>query len=120
MWQRPEAVAKRIMTALCCLSEQPRVLVIGAGFKKGQSLTTHAPGVDLIKALQSLNAEVSFVDPLVEQKMLPFVSRFDHSTRWTKEALEQSFDYIVIAVNQDGLNYGLLEEIELPVEHFSR
>ncbi|KAH8653565.1 hypothetical protein BX600DRAFT_82609 [Xylariales sp. PMI_506] len=119
MWQRPAAVAGRIMKTLSRTRERPRVLVVGVGFKKGQSLTTHAPGVSLINALQSLGAEVAFVDPLVAQETLPFARRFDHSSRWTKEDLEASFDYAVIAVRQDGLDYELLEGTAVPVECFS-
>lgn len=121
MWQRPAAIAERIIQSLVKISmERPRVLVVGVGFKKGQSLTTHSPGVGLINALQLLKAEVAYADPLVMQERLPYVRCLDHQVQWSKEYLQTSFDYIVVAVKQDGLNYGILDDISVPVQHFTQ
>jgi len=95
---------------------RPRVLVVGAGFKRGQSLTTGSPGVELMKMLlQSWEAHVEFADPLVEEAVIPFVPRLDEKTEWNKEGLER-FDLIIVAVRQEELDFGVLEELEGDVQ----
>ena len=92
------------------------MLVVGAGFKRGQSLTTGSPGVELMKMLlQSWEAHVEFADPLVEEAVIPFVPRLDEKTEWNKEGLER-FDLIIVAVRQEELDFGVLEELEGDVQ----
>jgi UDP-N-acetyl-D-mannosaminuronate dehydrogenase len=118
MWRRPQTIAQLIVTSFKGRTDHPRVLVVGAGFKKGQALTTHSPSVDLISALQDLGGRVSYVDPLVSQSVLPFVVRLDEKTQWTEEYLQINFDQIVVAVKQTGLDYTLLQRISIPVQNY--
>jgi UDP-N-acetyl-D-mannosaminuronate dehydrogenase len=118
MWDRPQAIAKSIMTRFKERVPAPRVLVVGVGFKKGQALLTHSPAVGLVESLQELGAKVTFVDPLVSQEMLPFFNRLDENKEWSKEHLELNFDHIVVAVKQDLLDYSLLQQVAVPVQTF--
>jgi len=118
MSQRPALVGNRAMVSLHrrypekFAKRRPHILVVGAGFKRGQSLINCSPGVDLMKALlQTWDAHVSFVDPLVDESAIPFVPRLDEKTDWNKASLEL-FDLIIVAVRQEGLDFKILEELD--------
>jgi UDP-N-acetyl-D-mannosaminuronate dehydrogenase len=118
MWERPANVAQRILATLKSRTESPRVLVVGVAFKKGQSSTVNSPSTGLIHSLQELGTLVNFVDPLVSQDVLPLVPRLDETKEWTKKHLEANFDYIIIAVKQNDLDYAILENISVPIESY--
>lgn len=112
-------VAERLRHRLKKRLNRPRVLVVGVGFKAGQSLTTNAPGVSLIQALQLSNdVDVQFVDPLVEQDAVPYVQKLDEKTQWTREHIELNFDAVVVAIKQHGLDLEILNDVNIVVERF--
>ncbi|KAK5395804.1 hypothetical protein LTR07_008679 [Exophiala xenobiotica] len=119
MWSRPSRLCDELMeTFLKSKTEgefskvAPRVLVVGVGFKRGQSGISHSPAVSLIqRLLDQWEAHVTFVDPLVKEQDLPYVPRLDENTEWNKEVLEQ-FDMIVVALKQSSLDFGVLEDLE--------
>ena len=119
MERRPASIASRLMAKLKNPANPPRILVVGVGFKRGQSLLSHSPGVALIKALQeNWEVEVNFADPLVDQASLPFARRLNQRTEWNEEYLG-SFNLIIIAVKQIGLDLDLLDNVEVPIEQFA-
>lgn len=119
MWQRPVIVAKRLMDRLNKRLVHPRVLVVGIAFKPGQSLTTNAPGLILIQALQEMEGvKVQFADPLVEQDVVPYVSKLNEKTQWTSEHIESNFDAVVIAMKQTGLDLDIIKNSRVIVETF--
>ncbi len=119
MWSRPSRLCDEFMeTFLKSKTEgefskvAPRILVVGVGFKRGQSGISHSPAVSLIqRLLDQWEAHVTFVDPLVKEQDLPYVPRLDENTEWNKEMLER-FDIIVVALKQVSLDFGVLEELE--------
>lgn len=118
MWQRPAALADRCLgmlrTADACPGEgavdeeeAPKVLVVGVGFKPGQSTLSNSPGLDVLKRLSSGNrARVTFADTMVTQDMVPGVPRLADED-WTTEALE-SFDMVIVTMRQVGMDFGVL------------
>jgi UDP-N-acetyl-D-mannosaminuronate dehydrogenase len=145
MWARPGMVARRIMSTFQKEKEKKtqnchhyedfasraRVLVVGVGFKRSQSLLTHSPGVALIQSLlENYNADISFADPLVSlltvhqalftvgesggfaSVALPSLRRLDEITEWHKDILEERFDVIIVAVGQEGLDLRVLDTLE--------
>ncbi|TWU73901.1 hypothetical protein ED733_003468 [Metarhizium rileyi] len=91
--------------------DRARVLVVGVGFKAGQSVLSYSPGVALLNALHEQGqVDVSFADPLVGQADLPHVARFDES-KWTRRMLE-TFDAIIVCSKQPGLDYQLLQHLD--------
>lgn len=117
MWGRPGRVGDRAMRALYASGRAradgpwPRVLVVGVGFKPGQKVVSCSPGVALIKhLLQEWDVDVVFADPLVEEETVPFVPKLDAEREWKREVLE-TFDLIVVAVRQHGLDWSVLEEV---------
>ncbi|MCJ1301702.1 hypothetical protein MMC08_004503 [Hypocenomyce scalaris] len=117
-WQRPSLVGSRAMASLIqdnpekfSKKRRPRVLVVGAGFKKGQSNITCSPSVELMKdLLEAWDALVCFADPLVKATAIPYVPRLDEHTEWNKTSLEW-YDLIIVAVKQDGLDLAVLENL---------
>ncbi|KAF2971305.1 hypothetical protein GQX73_g2226 [Xylaria multiplex] len=96
---------KRKATAPRC-----RVLVVGVGFKVGQSTTSNSPGQKLIQKLYDSNVvDVAWADALVEQSAIPHVPRLsmDH---WNRRNLE-GFDIIIVAFRQAFMDFSLLEDL---------
>lgn len=113
MWRRPADIAARAIETLeeAGLGQsKPRVLVVGVGFKPGQSTLSNSPGLDIIRSLAvSCKVDVSFADTLVPQEAVPQVPRLDDAG-WNATTLE-TFDMILIATRQVGFEYGVLEEL---------
>lgn len=92
-------------------TDAPRVLVVGAGFKRGQSVTSNSPGIAMMRHLQTKwSIEVQYADPLVEQRFVPGVTRFDMA-QWNQETLTNQFDIIMVAMRQEGVDFSLLESL---------
>ncbi|KAJ0161511.1 UDP-N-acetyl-D-glucosamine 6-dehydrogenase [Colletotrichum tanaceti] len=87
---------------------RPRLLVVGVGFKAGQSVLSNSPGVELVRALvRSGEVDVMFADPLVKQSAVPAAPRLADE-EWNRETLE-TFDMIIVSFRQHGLDFGVLE-----------
>ncbi|KAI1456728.1 nucleotide sugar dehydrogenase [Annulohypoxylon moriforme] len=138
MWQRPERIGQRALDALfqdkpqdiekdglfisnTAIEQQsqisqfkgvrPRVLVVGVGFKAGQSHLSNSPGLKLIQTLaDSQRVDVMFADALVEQSSIPNVPRLDMDN-WNKTSLE-GFDMIIVSFKQTGMDFKILDNLE--------
>ncbi|KAL8415287.1 hypothetical protein RB594_006220 [Gaeumannomyces avenae] len=94
-----------------------QVLVVGMGFKPGQSTLSYSPGLELARELQrignkeaeSRSIRVVFADPLVKQAAIPDIEKLADED-WNAESLRQ-FDLIVVSMRQHGLNYSELERV---------
>ncbi|KAL9485344.1 hypothetical protein ACSS6W_004133 [Trichoderma asperelloides] len=114
MYARPAEVGERVIDELYLnrtVDDLPRVLVVGMGFKRGQSHLVNSPGLGLAKYLaKSEKVTVSFADPLVSQQALLQIPRLDEAD-WTAEHLEENFDMIVVAFKQEGLDFGVVDKL---------
>ncbi|KAH0490794.1 hypothetical protein TgHK011_002246 [Trichoderma gracile] len=117
MYARPAEIGQKAIDLLYAdrassSAVLPRVLVVGMGFKRGQSHLVNSPGLELAKSLVlSEKVAVSFADPLVTQEAIPQITRLDE-TNWTVEYLEQNFDMIIVSFKQEGLNFDLLDQLK--------
>ncbi|KAI2470545.1 nucleotide sugar dehydrogenase [Annulohypoxylon bovei var. microspora] len=90
---------------------RPRVLVVGVGFKAGQSHLSNSPGLKLIQTLaDSRRVDVMYADALVEQCSIPNVPRLNMD-EWNKTSLD-GFDMIIVSFKQTGMDFKVLEELE--------
>lgn len=125
MRSRPAVVAKRLLDRVCrnlhadCSALEPssalrpRVLVVGIGFKRGQSHLANSPGLELAKSLVSTGKiDVAWADPLVRQDAVPDIQRLDDTTEWNRESLRQRFSCIIVAFRQLGLDFDVLAGLE--------
>ncbi|KAF5002578.1 hypothetical protein FGRMN_262 [Fusarium graminum] len=113
MHDRPSEIADRVVARLRSekSGQRPRVLVVGIGFKRGQSHLANSPGLELAKSLvRTQEVDVSWADPLVSQEAVPQIARLSESD-WNVEALERDFDMIVVAFRQDGLDFEVLDRV---------
>ncbi|CZT22963.1 related to UDP-N-acetyl-D-mannosamine 6-dehydrogenase [Ramularia collo-cygni] len=112
MEDRPARIGDRIMSTLSSkTNSRPSILIVGLGFKRGQSVLSHSPGKALaVHLLATYDVYVEFADPLVEQSAVSFVPRFDDAS-WSAETLER-FDAIVVAVDQPGYDYDVLDQVQ--------
>ncbi|KAH7173488.1 uncharacterized protein B0J16DRAFT_311358 [Fusarium flagelliforme] len=113
MQSRPHRLAQRILQTLRhrIADRTPRVLVVGVGFKAGQSQIDNSPGAELVKGLAvSREVDVSWADSLVKQEAFPQVYRIPNED-WCREVLE-TFDTIVVASRQPGLQLDILDELD--------
>jgi nucleotide sugar dehydrogenase len=130
-WQRPATIAKRFMEKLNDMDfkcfgigahgvSQTRILVVGVGFKRGQSVLSNSPGAAIICSLLSdYDTYVEFADPLVAAEQLDYVPKMDTERDWNRTYLS-SFAGIIVAVDQVGLDLGVLEGLHgVQVQDFS-
>ena len=119
MWDRPARLADKAMKSLrrdsgsgqSRFQDRPRVLVVGVGFKAGQSVLSGSPGVAVLtRLLEEYNVEAVFADPLVEESAIPFAPKLDEQTQWNRESLQQ-FDLIIVTMRQAGLDFSVLEHL---------
>lgn len=113
--------ARPASRAAALVTEYPtahRILVSGIGFKAGQALTIHSPGLDLAKAFQRLGKDVTLHDPVAcvgkaqvdGMHVLP-------TDEWEKLNVQTTaFDLVCVAMPQTGVNFGVLDKVGIPVE----
>lgn len=117
MATRPSRIASQLLTSILEDDHQklggahrPSLLVVGVGFKAGQSDLSHSPGLQLLKFMrQSGEIDLSFCDPFVQQDSIPEIPKLDESS-WKPEVLN-TYSAIVVAVRQPGLDYGMLTDL---------
>lgn len=129
MTKRPAKLGNRVMKKFYCNQAsgamsrvmQPRVLVVGVGFKRGQSVLSNSPGLALIRHLKDeWEASVEYADPLVSQEALPSIPKLDEARRWNTKSLTEEFDIIIVAVDQPGLDLTVLQRLDgVLVENFT-
>jgi len=94
-----------------------RILVSGVGFKPGQALMIHSPGLELAQALRRLGKNVTIHDPLAGAGKVDIdgmaVLADDY---WSAASLAQNFDLVCIAMPQAGVDFGVLSTSTVPVE----
>ncbi|ETS76039.1 hypothetical protein PFICI_12983 [Pestalotiopsis fici W106-1] len=99
------------MSGATTFKPRARVLVVGMGFKAGQSVLSNSPGQKLAQFLaESGRVDVMFADPLVKQEAIPLIPRLPDEF-WKKDTLE-GFDMIIVAVKQHGLDLSVLQILQ--------
>jgi len=84
------------------------VLVIGAGFKPGQSVLVNSPSLDFANGLRAFGRNVWVHDPLVEYcPGLTMLSTKD----FTPDELTRRFDKVVIGMKQVQVDYDVLSKL---------
>jgi nucleotide sugar dehydrogenase len=116
MRERPLKLARELhahctSNALASTNLRPRVLVIGMGFKPGQSVLSHSPGIDFAHELKNCGCDrLAFYDPLVSQKALPWMEKLEDDA-FTPTELAADFDVVVICNRQHGVDWKVLDSL---------
>ncbi|KAG5938439.1 hypothetical protein E4U59_003778 [Claviceps monticola] len=115
MSHRPSEIANRIVAKLhdrITPDAPPSVLVVGIGFKPGQSHLANSPGLELAKCLVLTGkVHVVWADPLVPQSSIPQITRLSDS-EWSEASLDSQFDLIAVVLRQDGLDCSVLKRLQ--------
>lgn len=135
MWRRPATLVSKVMESLAarktqwrrsipdvssCQDKPPttttRILVVGAAFKPGQSITSHSPGIAMIENLVDKydNVDVDFCDPLVSAEAVLLANKMNEEIDWNITALESNYDAIIVAMPQRGLDLDILTQLQKP------
>ncbi|KNG48304.1 nucleotide sugar dehydrogenase [Stemphylium lycopersici] len=101
-------------------TSQLRLLVVGVGFKRGQSVMSNSPGAAIIQTLKSeYNCHVEFADPLVTTALYSAVPKLDTEANWNAEYLS-TYHGIIVSVDQEGLDMNVLANLSsVRVQDFS-
>ncbi|PVI00099.1 UDP-N-acetyl-D-mannosamine 6-dehydrogenase [Periconia macrospinosa] len=113
MWKRPGAKARMFHARVSAMLKDraPRILVVGLAYKSGQSLLECSPGVAFAKKLKSMGcSRLAYYDPLVRSEAISWVEKI-HDRMWCATHLEKGFDAIAVCMRQEGIDFGVLEEI---------
>lgn len=95
---------------------QLRLLVVGVGFKRGQSVMSNSPGAAIAHTLKSeYNCHIEFADPLVSTALYSAAPKMDTETNWTVDHLS-TYDGIIVSVNQEGLDMDVLANLPSSVK----
>jgi nucleotide sugar dehydrogenase len=104
MEQRPVAKAKEFVDKY----HPQKALVIGLGFKPGQSITVCSPSFPFTRALLQHGVKVNYYDPLVDSDVCDKMP----TEYWTEKKLESEYDLIVVCCRQTGINYDVLDKVD--------
>jgi nucleotide sugar dehydrogenase len=124
---RPSRIASQLLASLLDeghrkhgATHRPSLLVVGVGFKRGQSDLSNSPGLQLLNYMrQSGEVDPMYCDPLVNQDEIPEVPKLDENL-WKLDVLK-TFDAIVVAVKQPGLDYKVLDTLsDVRIEVWNR
>ena len=111
--QRPVTKAEEICTKY---PNSTNFLIVGLGFKIGQSLTENSPGLKLANVLKTIHSKKVYVlDPLVE-KQTEFDNGDIHGDEW-------KYDIVVITIKQKHIDFDTLynkcEQHDTPIISYS-
>lgn len=87
-------------------------LVVGLGFKPGESLLTNSPGYSLAKELIMYEKSINGYDPLVKRsnQKIPFdlITKDQFNTSFIMD----NFDIVIVAMKQNEVNTDILKNIK--------
>lgn len=74
----------------------PRILVVGLGFKNGQTNLACSPALDFAKTMRQLGTtRLAFYDPTIPKDQVDWMEKLDDSF-WRPEYIEAEFDGVVL------------------------
>jgi len=112
-WARPGKEAREFLANCLEVGPIPRVLVIGVGFKPGESVISCSPAVAFATELKALGCtDLAFYDPLVEQKQLPSWFRKLSEEEFSEDKVDADFDAVAICTKQDKIDWTVIKGLQ--------
>jgi nucleotide sugar dehydrogenase len=115
MWKRPGMKARKLhnRASLALPDRSPRILVVGIGYKPGQSVLSCSPGLAFVKKLRKLGCKrLAYYDPLVQLDAREETMEKLQDPLWNSAYLEENFDAIAICQRQTGVDFGVLGKLQ--------
>lgn len=87
----------------------PRVLVVGLGFKNGQTNLHCSPAVDFAKQIKALgSSRLTFYDPLISSEQVGWMEKLDDHC-FTTSYIESHFDGVVLCNKLESIDISVLD-----------
>lgn len=124
MSDRPARQARRFHTACqgrLCKTDTvvrnggPRILVVGLGFKNGQTNLACSPALSFARAIRDLGASrLAFYDPTISNDQVGWIEKLDES-RWRQDYIEAEFDGIVLCNKLKSIDTNFFAKLQKPL-----
>ena len=92
-----------------------KVLVIGVGFKPGESLMTNSPGISFVYSMIRFGKYVKCYDPIVQtsnnKSDISFIEFIDLDD-FNVDYINDNFNIVVVAIKQSKIDYSILESLK--------
>jgi nucleotide sugar dehydrogenase len=95
--------------------EFKRVLILGLGFKTGESEIFNSPSVCFAYSLIKCNRFVKCYDPTVQKTVLPKFANFIdfiHLDNYNVNYINENFDTVIITIKQTDIDYTILNTLK--------
>ncbi|KAK5952137.1 hypothetical protein OHC33_007024 [Knufia fluminis] len=93
----------------------PRILIVGLGFKNGQTNLACSPALDFAKAIQELgSSRLAFYDPTITASQVPWMEKLEASC-WRSDYLESKFDGVVLCNKVSSMDTSVLDNLHKPL-----
>ena len=96
-------------------STGPRILVVGLGFKNGQTNLACSPALDFAKTIRELgSSRLAFYDPTIAADQVRWMEKLD-DTCWRSDYLESQFDGVVLCNKVGMMDTSVLDDLHKPL-----
>jgi nucleotide sugar dehydrogenase len=95
--------------------EFKRILILGLGFKTGESEIFNSPSVCFAYSLIKCNRFVKCYDPTVQKTVLPKFANFIdfiHLDNYNVNYINENFDTVIITIKQTDIDYTILNTLK--------
>lgn len=109
----------------CEILENPqinKILIVGLGFKTGESIQSNSPPVCFAYSLIKCNKFVRCYDPVVQRTNLPKFANFIdfiHLDNYNQEYINNNFDTVIITMKQVDIDYTILNKLRPEIQVIS-
>lgn len=100
----PMFVVDKALSLINNFSELTRILVIGISYKPGVIDFRESPAISIIEQLRSRGINVDWHDPFIQ-----------HWLNETSSDISESYDLIILTVDQPGIDYSLFTKYGVPI-----
>lgn len=107
MEKRPKKKAYELMDKY----NSKNVLIVGIGFKKGESLLTNSPGYELYKELVK-HTNVEVYDPIVQSEYKNSNIKFLDKTNFKPTFIKNKYDLVIVNLKMDSEDYSSINMYE--------
>ena len=88
-----------------------KVLVVGLGFKPGESFTVHSGALPFTQTLKDNGVVCHYYDPLVDSDICDKMP----TENWCQHKLTKEYDAIAICTKQTGIDFSVLDKVDKSV-----
>lgn len=117
MCARPDKLALKFIKSIKLKSRRvgrkPRIMIIGVGFKPGQSTLSGSPALQFARAIKKKGcADLAFYDPFVAQKDVPWMRKIKDK-EFSVKKLDANFDGVAVCMKQHRVDFDVLAKLNI-------